>query len=79
MPEIDASQDWQLISGTRNETHLNFEFSRLLVTGDSSNDVSIQSPGKNQIIYALGKVDPKDRSRVKYHGPKSRGVYELEL
>jgi hypothetical protein len=79
MPEIDPQQDWKLISGSRNETHLTFEFARPLITGDSTNDLPIDPQNKINVIYAFGKVDPKDRSRVKYHGPKSRGSYELDL
>lgn len=78
MPELDAQQDWQLTSGSRNETHIVFEFWRPLRTEDAEHDVPIER-GVTKVVYALGKVDPKDRTRVKYHGPKSRGMQEIEF
>ena len=78
MPEIVEKPNWQLVSGKRNETHLTFEFKRRLAVDDTSVDVPLVK-GTNQIIYAIGKSDPKDRTKIKYHGPKSRGSYELKL
>ena len=78
MPELVSKSNWQLINGIRNETHLSFEFKRKCAIEDANYDVAI-SKGLTNIIYAIGKSDPKDRLKIKYHGPKSRGQKEMEF
>ena len=63
MPEIVEQPNWQLISGSRNETHLTFEFKRKCTIDDAKIDVPI-SKGITHLIYATGKVDPHDRTKV---------------
>jgi len=78
MPEIVEKPNWHLVGGSRNETHLTFEFKRNCAIEDPKVDLPI-SKGITHIIYAIGKVDPHDRSKVKYHGPKSRGSKEIQF
>ncbi|KAK4336955.1 hypothetical protein RND71_043527 [Anisodus tanguticus] len=51
---------------------------RKLAAEDPNIDVGITN-GSNNVIYAIGKVDPKDRTKVKYHGPKSRGFFRKKV
>lgn len=78
MPEIVQKPNWELINGIRNETHLTFEFKRKCSIEDPSVDVEI-GKGLTHIIYATGKVDPLDRRNIKYHGPKSRGLKDIQF
>lgn len=78
MPEIVEKPNWELISGIRNETHLTFEFKRKCAIEDASVDVPI-GKGLTHIVYATGKVDPANRLRIKYHGPKSRGSKDIQF
>lgn len=78
MPEIVEKSNWELIRGIRNETHLTFEFKRKCAIEDTKNDVAI-SKGITHLIYAFGKVDPHDRLKIKYHGPKSRNQKDIQF
>lgn len=79
MPELVEKPNWHLISGKRNETHLTFEFKRKCAIEDATVDLPIAKGTTTHMIYAVGKSDAKDRSKIKYHGPKSRGSKEIQF
>ena len=52
LPDIDASQDWQLSNSSKDKSHVLIEMHRKLVTCDS-NDIDITVRIETPILYSL--------------------------
>lgn len=74
-PELDASQDWKLLSGWINRTHFSAKISRLLNTGDDE-DVEI-TVDTLRLIWALGEYDMITQ-RLSYH-KNDRGIISVNF
>ncbi|XP_064084123.1 DBH-like monooxygenase protein 1, partial [Macrobrachium nipponense] len=78
VPEVDSSQDVQLLEGFQNETHTALRFSRPWYTCDSDGDLELNKEDTVRLIWAYGDSDPVERDpmTIKYHSQKgSKSLY----
>ncbi|GFY67297.1 DBH-like monooxygenase protein 1 homolog [Trichonephila inaurata madagascariensis] len=76
MPEIDEIQNWNLVSGSENDTHSVLVFRRKLDTCD--NDDRKIDDSTTRLIYAYSNEDPPSENGLKYHF-KERGTKSVLL
>ncbi|XP_071438873.1 MOXD1 homolog 2 [Hetaerina americana] len=76
-PEVEASQDWELLLGYENGTHTILRFRRAYDTCDRM-DYKITNDTM-RVIYAYHDEDPVDGSGLLYHGSSRRGSRSLYL
>ncbi|XP_064083983.1 DBH-like monooxygenase protein 1 [Macrobrachium nipponense] len=74
VPEIDSSQDVQLLGGFQNETHTTLRFSRPWYTSDSNGDLKLNKEDTVCLIWAYGDSDfvEGDPMTINYHSQMGR-------
>ncbi|KAG8192031.1 hypothetical protein JTE90_025297 [Oedothorax gibbosus] len=72
MPDIDEHQNWDLVSGSENDTHTCLQFRRKLETCDKD-DMNIDD-STMRLIYAYSDEDPASEQDLQYHFETRRGA-----
>ncbi|XP_077997834.1 DBH-like monooxygenase protein 1 [Glandiceps talaboti] len=76
-PDIDESQDYELLGGMETETHTILKFTRKLETCDDK-DRTV-ADGTLRLIYSYHKDDPESETGLSYHGSDQRGSRSIHL
>ncbi|XP_077989863.1 DBH-like monooxygenase protein 1 homolog [Glandiceps talaboti] len=76
-PDIDESQDYELLGGMETETHTILKFTRKLETCDDK-DRTVAG-GTLRLIYSYHKDDPESETGLSYHGSDQRGSRSIHL